>query len=64
MKVGFVSLGCPKNLVDSERMLWVARAGDERRIADLNGIGALRGAHNAQNAACATRFFSATSATT
>ena len=40
--------------VDAERMLWVAHAGDERRIADLNGIGALRGAHNAQNAACAT----------
>jgi UDP-N-acetylmuramoylalanine--D-glutamate ligase len=40
--------------VDAERTLWVAHAGKERRIADLNGIGALRGAHNAQNAACAT----------
>jgi UDP-N-acetylmuramoylalanine--D-glutamate ligase len=40
--------------VDANRTLWAAHAGKERRIVDLNGIGALRGAHNAQNAACAT----------
>jgi UDP-N-acetylmuramoylalanine--D-glutamate ligase len=40
--------------VDANRTLWGARAGDDQRIADLNGIGSLRGAHNAQNAACAT----------
>jgi UDP-N-acetylmuramoylalanine--D-glutamate ligase len=40
--------------VDAHRTLWAARAGKAQRIADLNGIGALRGAHNAQNAACAT----------
>jgi UDP-N-acetylmuramoylalanine--D-glutamate ligase len=40
--------------VDAERTLWAAHAGQEQRIADLNGIAALRGAHNAQNAACAT----------
>ena len=40
--------------VDAHRTLWAARAGKDQRIADLNGIGALRGAHNAQNAACAT----------
>ncbi len=26
MKIGLVSLGCPKNLVDSEVMLWLAHA--------------------------------------
>ena len=40
--------------VDAHRTLWAARAGKDQRIADLNAIGALRGAHNAQNAACAT----------
>jgi UDP-N-acetylmuramoylalanine--D-glutamate ligase len=40
--------------VDADRTLWTAHAGKEQRIADLNGIAALRGAHNAQNAACAT----------
>jgi UDP-N-acetylmuramoylalanine--D-glutamate ligase len=40
--------------VDADRTLWAADAGKAQRVADLNGIGALRGAHNAQNAACAT----------
>ena len=40
--------------VDANRTLWAAHAGAARRIADLDGIAALRGAHNAQNAACAT----------
>ncbi|HUI14891.1 MAG TPA: UDP-N-acetylmuramoyl-L-alanine--D-glutamate ligase [Xanthobacteraceae bacterium] len=31
-----------------------AGAGEPQRIADLGGIGSLRGLHNAQNAACAT----------
>jgi len=40
--------------VDANRTLWAARTGEEQRIAELDGIVALRGAHNAQNAACAT----------
>ena len=40
--------------VDADRTLWAAHAGTEQRIADLRGNAALRGAHNAQNAACAT----------
>src|ERR1700749_4284718 len=41
MKVGFVSLGCPKNLVDSEVMMgMLARAGAEltRRAEDADVI--------------------------
>jgi UDP-N-acetylmuramoylalanine--D-glutamate ligase len=40
--------------VDADRTLWAAHAGKQQRIADLNANAALRGAHNAQNAACAT----------
>ncbi len=34
MKVSIVSLGCSKNLVDSERMLWLMQAGGYTLTAD------------------------------
>ena len=34
MKVGFVSLGCPKNLVDSEVMLGLTREAGHTLTAD------------------------------
>lgn len=40
--------------VDHGRTLWAARGERPLKIADLNGIGTLRGVHNAQNAACAS----------
>jgi UDP-N-acetylmuramoylalanine--D-glutamate ligase len=40
--------------VDANRTLWAAHGEAAQPLADLNGIEALRGAHNAQNAACAT----------
>jgi ribosomal protein S12 methylthiotransferase len=36
-KVGFVSLGCPKNLVDSERILTQLRAEGYQISPDYNG---------------------------
>jgi UDP-N-acetylmuramoylalanine--D-glutamate ligase len=39
--------------VENERIMRVGE-GSVRPIAELNGIGSLRGLHNAQNAACAT----------
>lgn len=36
MKIGFVSLGCPKNLVDGEVMLGMARAAGHEITADAN----------------------------
>jgi ribosomal protein S12 methylthiotransferase len=37
MKIGFVSLGCPKNLVDSEVMLGMAEAAGHEITADAEG---------------------------
>jgi ribosomal protein S12 methylthiotransferase len=37
MKIGFVSLGCPKNLVDSEVMLGLAEAAGHEITADAEG---------------------------
>ena len=40
MKIGLVSLGCPKNLVDSEVMLGLAEQGDApRALTRVNGRG-------------------------
>jgi UDP-N-acetylmuramoylalanine--D-glutamate ligase len=44
--------------VDGQRLMR-AVAGDARPIAELGGIGSLRGVHNAQNAACAAAAASA-----
>src|SRR5262249_18468624 len=40
--------------LEGERIVQASRGG-ARAIADLHGIGSLRGLHNAQNAACAVR---------
>src|SRR3990170_3523235 len=40
MKIGFVSLGCPKNLVDSEVMLGLAEQAGHEITADAAGAGA------------------------
>src|SRR6266699_5717407 len=37
MKIGLVSLGCPKNLVDSEVMLGLARAAGHELTSDPSG---------------------------
>src|SRR6266705_3602 len=37
MKIGLVSLGCPKNLVDSEVMLGLARAAGHELTTDPSG---------------------------
>jgi len=41
MKVGFVSLGCPKNLVDGEVMLGLAREAGHEITADAEGAEAI-----------------------
>ena len=41
MKIGFVSLGCPKNLVDSEVMLGMAEAAGHEITADAEGADVL-----------------------
>jgi ribosomal protein S12 methylthiotransferase len=41
MKVGFVSLGCPKNLVDGEVMLGLAREAGHEITADAEGADAI-----------------------
>src|SRR6266550_843434 len=41
MKIGFVSLGCPKNLVDSEVMLGLARDAGHEFTADPSGADVL-----------------------
>ena len=41
MKIGFVSLGCPKNLVDGEVMLGIARDAGHEIIADANSADVL-----------------------
>jgi ribosomal protein S12 methylthiotransferase len=41
MKVGFVSLGCPKNLVDGEVMLGLARAAGHEITANAEGADAI-----------------------
>src|SRR6059036_2717676 len=37
MKIGLISLGCPKNLVDSEVMLGLARAAGHELTSDPSG---------------------------
>ena len=37
MKIGFVSLGCPKNLVDGEVMLGMAREAGHEITSDAEG---------------------------
>ena len=34
MKIGFISLGCSKNLVDSERIMGMLRQGGHEFVAD------------------------------
>src|SRR5688572_4256016 len=41
MKIGFLSLGCPKNLVDGEVMLGIARDAGHEIIADANAADVL-----------------------
>ena len=41
MKIGLISLGCPKNLVDSEVMLGLARQADYELTQDPAGADAL-----------------------
>ncbi|HXG87971.1 MAG TPA: 30S ribosomal protein S12 methylthiotransferase RimO [Vicinamibacterales bacterium] len=41
MKIGFVSLGCPKNLVDAEVMLGLAESAGHEITADPNGADVL-----------------------
>jgi ribosomal protein S12 methylthiotransferase len=41
MKIGFLSLGCPKNLVDGEVMLGIAQAAGHEIIADAGGADVL-----------------------
>src|SRR5687768_11937159 len=41
MKIGFVSLGCPKNLVDSEVMLGLAEQAGHEITADATGADVL-----------------------
>ncbi len=41
MKIGFVSLGCPKNLVDAEVMLGLAEAAGHRITSDAEGADVL-----------------------